>query len=151
MSDVKKLIAEARGYQGQDEYGLVDLAHRLADALEARVSGGDRERIGDATVLGPDCILSADGNVIAYKGENFRRSPAPPVSDDTEWEYTVGYVNYDGQVLPEDEDETTIDIDEAREWVQEALDSGQFSNAIVVGKPVGSPWVAIEKGGESNG
>lgn len=70
------------------------------------------------------------------------RQPEP------DWEYTLGYVNYDGKVLADDDDDVTTSIDEARSWVQEALDSGQFSNAIVVGKPVGSPWVAIEKGGE---
>lgn len=73
---------------------------------------------------------------------------APVVSDDTEWEYTVGFVNHDGRVIAQDPEDTTESLVEARGWVEDYIETGTFDNAIVVGKPMVSPWVAIEKGGE---
>lgn len=62
-----------------------------------------------------------------------------------EWEYAVGYVNYDKRVLVEDEDEVTLDLEEAQEWVADALDSGVFSNAIVVRRPASvRSWEPVE-------
>lgn len=60
-----------------------------------------------------------------------------------EWEYAVGYVNYDKRVLVEDE--VTLDLEEAQEWVADALDSGVFSNAIVVRRPASvRSWEPVE-------
>lgn len=147
MSDVKQLIAEAR------EVAELERVRRLARRLRDRGFPKFAPVVrSDLVLRSADAIESLAERVRQAEAERDAARAALAVQEtDTEWEYTVGYVNHDGQVLAEDEDETTSDIDEAREWVQEALDSGQFSNAIVVGKPVGSPWVAVEKGGESNG
>lgn len=80
MSDVRQLIAEARGYRGQDEYGLVDLAHRLADALEdterlrREASAEERrnamaatlERVREVVV---DALANADDSGIGWDAE----------------------------------------------------------------------------------
>lgn len=62
-----------------------------------------------------------------------------PIPATGEAEYTVGMVNSDGSVSADDDDTVTGDIEEAREWVQEAIAGGTFSNAVLVSRPV-SKW-----------
>lgn len=52
-----------------------------------------------------------------------------------EYVYTVGLVNRDGSIHAEDEHLVTEDREEAGEWVEDALASGTFSNAILVRRP----------------
>lgn len=107
------------------------------EAIARALAEVDREVDLDPHV--PDFLPYADA-VLAAIGTT------PVVSDDTEWEYAVGQENSDGSIEADDFDGPTRDIDEARMWVDEALAGGTYDNAILVGKPVGSPWVAIEKG-----
>ena len=70
-----------------------------------------------------------------------------PGDNDQEWEYSVGHRNSDGTYSAEadfDEDELTDDLDEAREWVDEALDSGTYDNAILV-KRAPKLWLPVEE------
>lgn len=66
-------------------------------------------------------------------------------SHEEEWEYSVGHLNGDGTYSAEadwDDEEVTDDIDEARSWVADALDSGTYNNAVLVRKPK-SRWEPV--------
>lgn len=58
------------------EEGWRKVATGIADELQARnVSMNVKYPYndGDVTVIGPECIASSDGNVIAWKGETYSR------------------------------------------------------------------------------
>lgn len=65
-----------------------------------------------------------------------------------EWEYSVGHHNRSGRVSAEgdyDDDEITNDIAEAMAWVDEALESGTYANAILVRRQK-SAWEEVSRG-----
>lgn len=76
---------------------------------------------GDVTVLGPEVFVSADGQVISWKGENFTResasasATAPPTVTGPALQYTTSAGNHGGQAVQRIDIDSPSDPSDLRE------------------------------------